>query len=231
MLYAHLRERRRIFPEEFLSPLRAGFIYGVLAVVVALLADFYFLFLDPTGTPEWILAVVPSFRMQLAHAAFLFLAILAALRVQPTRIDPDVSYRSLLVRDCALAATVVAVMAGLTLFLSTALKATVFTDELQAFARDAAPGIVEYVEEVRSELSEPPPPTTVEEVEEDLGPPELRDLGRSMGNLVLRAIFLGAVGALVGALRGTFGSHRTVEQRTSSAGRRRDPGNGKSPEA
>ena len=46
----------------------------------------------------------------------------------------------------------------------------------------------------------------VEEVEERLQPPALRDLGRSMANLVLRAILLGAAGALVGILRGSFGS-------------------------
>jgi hypothetical protein len=214
-----------------LSPFRAGFVYGIVAVVVAVAADFYFLFLNPADIPNWVLAAVPSFHMQLAHAAFLFLAVLAALQVQPTRIDPEASYRSLLVRDCALAAIVVALMAGLALFFATTLKATVFADELQAFARGAAPGIVEYVEEVRSELSEPPPPTTVEEVEETLAPPELRDLGRSMGNLVLRAILLGTVGALVGALRGTFGSGRTGEQRTPSAEKQRDPENGKRPQA
>ncbi len=215
-----------------MSPFKAGLGYGIVAVVVAVAADFYFLFLDPADVPNWVLAAVPSFHMQLAHAAFLFLAILAALQVQPTRhIDYDASYRSLLVRDCALAAILVALMAGLALFLSTALKATVFADELQAFARDAAPGIAEYVEEVRSELSEPPPPTTAEEVEETLAPPELRDLGRSMGNLMLRAILLGAVGALVGALRGTFGSGRTGEQRAPSAEKQRNPENGKSPQA
>src|SRR5215204_6140698 len=46
-------------------------------------------------------------------------------RVRPTRLDPGVPYRSLLVRDGALAATVVAVMVGITLFLTTALQATV----------------------------------------------------------------------------------------------------------
>src|SRR4051812_1046272 len=196
------------FLEESLSPLRAGFVYGTVAVVVAFLADFYFLLLNPADTPTWILAAITSFRTQLALAAFLFLAILAALRTQPTRLDPDASYASLLVRDCALAAVVVAVMVGLALFFSTVLQATLFAGEVRAFARDAAPGIVEYVEEVRSERSDPPPPTTVEEVEEILQPPELQYLGHSIANLVLRALVLGAAGALVGALRAYFGSNR-----------------------
>lgn len=211
-----------------MSPLRAGFVYGAVGAVVAVVADFYFLFLDPTGAPAWILAVVTTFRTQLVLAAFLFLAILAALRVQPTRIDPDVSYRSLLVRDCALAATIVAVMVGATLFFSTALRATLFAGEIRVFAHDAAPRIAEYVEGVRSGLSNPPPPTTVEDVEQALQPPELRDLGRSMGNLVLRSILLGAAGALVGALRGSFGSGRGPERGVSSAEKENVPG--KSPE-
>jgi hypothetical protein len=212
-----------------LAPLRAGFVYGAVAVVVAVVTDFCFLFLDPAGTPAWVLAAVASFRTQLALAAFLFLAILAAVRVQPTRMDPDASYRSLLIRDCALAATVVAVMVGVTLFLSTALKAMLFASEVRGFARDAAPRIAEYVEEVRSELSEPPPPTTAEEVEQALRPPELRDLGRSMGNLVLRAILLGATGTLVGALRGSFGSDRGTGWRIPSAEKESASENGKSP--
>ncbi|MCA1687839.1 MAG: hypothetical protein LC714_04445, partial [Actinobacteria bacterium] len=40
------------------------------------------------------------------------------------------------------------------------------------------------------------------EVESSLQPPTLRDLGRSIANLVLRAILLGSLGAAVGALRG-----------------------------
>jgi hypothetical protein len=133
---------------------------------------------------------------------------MAALQVRPTRIDPGVSYRSLLVRDCALAATVVAVMVGVALFFSTALQATLFASEIRTFAHDAAPPIAEYVEGVRSGLSNPPPPTTAEEVERSLQPPELRDLGLSMVGLVVRAILLGAVGAMVGALRGSLGSGR-----------------------
>ena len=199
-----------------MDPLRAGFIYGGVAVVVAVVADFYFLFLDPADTPTWLLAAVVDFRTQLALAAFIFLAILAAIRAQPTRIDPDASYTSLLVRDSTLAATVVAVMVGVTLFLSTALQATLFAEEKRAFARNAAPGIVDYVEEVRGEISDPPPPTTVQEVEEILQPPELRDLGRSMFNFVLRAILLGSLGALVGAMRGSLRSGRDPASRAPS---------------
>ena len=215
-----------------MGPFRAGFVYGVVAVVVAIVTDFYFLFLDPAGTPAWILAAVTSFRRELALAAFLFLAILAALRVQPSRLDPDASYRSLLIRDCALAATVVAAIAGLTLFLSTTLQATLFAGEIQAFASEAAPPIVEYVEEVRSELSEPPPPTRVEEVEAGLQPPGLRDLGLSMANFVVRALLLGTAGALVGALRGTFGSGREADTGglVPSAEKQGNPENGKSPQ-
>lgn len=203
-----------------MSPLRAGFVYGAVAVVVAIVADFYFLFLNPTDVPAWVLAAVTTFRTQLAFAAFLFLGIMAALRAQPTRIDPGVSYRSLLVRDCALAATVVAVMVGVALFFSTALQATLFAPEIRTFAHDAAPPIAEYVEGVRSGLSNPPPPTTAEEVERSLQPPELRDLGRSMASLVVRAILLGAVGAMVGALRGSFGSERGAGRSTPSPEKR-----------
>jgi hypothetical protein len=213
-----------------LSPFRAGFVYGMVAVVVAVVTDLYFLFIDPAATPAWVLAAVTGFRVQLALAAFLFLAILAALRTRPTRTDPDVSYRSLLLRDCALAAAVVAVMAGATLFLLTALKATLFAGEIRTFASEAAPQIVEYLDEVRNELSEPPPPTTVEVAEETLQPPELWDLGRSMANFMLRVIFLGAVGALVGVLRGAFGSDHGAEPHTSSTEKERSPKDGKSPE-
>jgi hypothetical protein len=189
-----------------LSPLRAGFVYGSVAVVVALVADLRFLFIDPKVIPDWILTTFEGFRTQLALAAYLFLGILAALRTRPARLDPGVPYRSLLLRDCALAATVVAVMVGVTLFVITALSATLFADEIRDYARDAAPKIVAYNEKVAGRVSDPPPIPTVEEVEAGLQPPVLRDLGRSMANLVLRAILLGAVGALVGVLRGSFGS-------------------------
>lgn len=212
-----------------MSPFRAGFVYGTVAVIVALVADFYFLFLDPAGTPDWILAAIASFRTQFALAAFLFLAILAALRTQPVRgLDPDDSRRALLVRDCALAATVVAVMVGLALLLSTALRATLFADDAQVFALEAAPRIAGYVEEVRGDLSDPPPPITAAEVEETLQPPALWDLGRSMFNLVLRAMLLGAAGALIGFLRGSSGADRAPAQRDPSTREENASNNGKS---
>ena len=54
-------------------------------------------------------------------------------------------------------------------------------------------------------LDEPPPLPPVEEIEAGLQPPEPRDIGRSLANLVLRAILLGTAGAIVGGLRGSFG--------------------------
>jgi hypothetical protein len=127
---------------------------------------------------------------------------LAALRVRPTRIDSGVPYRSLLLRDCALAATVVAVMVGFTLLVLTFLNATLFADEIRAYAHDAAPSIAAYNEKVAGRLDNPPPLPTVEEIEEGLQPPALRDLGRSIANFVLRALLLGTAGAMVGILRG-----------------------------
>lgn len=171
-----------------MGPLRTGFRYGLVAVVVALVADLRFLYIDPEGTPDWILTAIENFRTQLALAAFLFLGILAALRVRPTRIDPDVPYRSLLLRDAALAAAAVAVMAGLTLFVVTAFNATLFADDIRDYASDAAPKILAYSEKVAGRLDEPPTLPTVGQIEEGLQPPVLRDLGRSMANLVLRAI-------------------------------------------
>lgn len=206
-----------------MGPLKTGFRYGLVAVVVALAADLRFLFIDPLGIPNWILTVIESFRTQLALAAFLFLGILAALRVRPTRIDPDVPYRSLLLRDGAMAATVVAVMAGLALFFVTALNATLFADDIRDYSQDAAPSIVAYSEKAAGRVSDPPAIPTEEQIETRLQPPELRDLGRSMANLVLRAILIGAAGALVGALRG----------RSQDSAREAHPyfsGNGKSPQ-
>ena len=60
--------------------------------------------------------------------------------------------------------------------------------------------------------------TTVEEVEQRLQPPALRDLGRSLANIVLRALLLGAAGALVGILRSSsspddVGQEGTPEQK------------------
>jgi hypothetical protein len=211
-----------------LSPLRAGFVYGLVAVVVALVADLRFLFIDPEGIPDWILTVIEQFRTQLALAAYLFLAILAALRTRPVRIEPDVPYRSVLLRDCTLAATVVAVMVGVTLFIVTALSATLFADEIRDYARDASPSIVAYNEKVAGRVSNPPPIPTAGEIEQSLQPPVLNDLGRSMANFVLRAILLGAAGALVGVLRGSFGSDR--EQLARFEEKEGSSGNGKSPE-
>ena len=205
-----------------MGPFRAGLVYGAAAIVVALVTDLRFLFIDPEGTPDWILTVIESFHTQLALAAYLFLGILAALRVRPVRIDPGVPYRSLLLRDCALASTVVAVMVGITLLFITALNATLLAGEIRTYASGAAPKIVAYSEKAASRVSTPPPIPTVEEVERGLEPPAVRDLGRSMANLVLRAILLGAAGVLVGALRGFFGS--------GSEGQRDAPQNGKSPE-
>ena len=122
-----------------MGPLRTGFFYGMIAVFVALAADLRFLLIDPEATPDWILTAIEEFRTQLALTAILFLGILAAIRTRPTRVDQDVPYRSLLLRDCALAATVVAVMAGFALFVATALNATLFADEIRAYASDATP--------------------------------------------------------------------------------------------
>lgn len=188
-----------------MGPLRTGFRYGIVAVVVALLADLRFLLITPGDLPNWILTVIETFRTQLALAAFLFLSILAALRVRPIRTEADVPYRSLLLRDGALAATVVAVMAGLTLLILTALNATVFADDIRAYAREAAPYLLQYNEKVAGRLGDPPPLPPVEKFEALLQPPELRDLGRSLANLVIRSILLGTVGAIIGALRGSFG--------------------------
>ncbi len=212
-----------------MSPFRVGFVYGTVAVVIALAADLRFLYVDPQGIPDWILTVIEGFRTQLALAAFLFLGVLAALRVRPVRNDPDVPYRSLLLRDCALASTIVAVMAGVTLFVVTALSATLLADEIRVYALDAAPSIVAYNEKVAGRVSDPPPIPSVEEIEAGLQPPVLRDLGRSMANLVLRAILLGTVGALVGALRGSFGSNDPGWDATL-AEKEVTPSDGKSPE-
>jgi hypothetical protein len=204
------------YPERFSGPIRTGYLYGLAGVLVAFASDLYFLFVDPLSTPGWVLAAIAQYRTRLALALFLFLAILAALRVRPTRLDPGVPYRSLLVRDGALAATVVAVMVGITLFLTTALQATLLAGAARDYAAEAAPKIVSYVNEVRSEIRQErkdrgaspekvrdlPPPAQLAEVEATLQPPTLRDLGRSMANFVLRAVLLGTAGGLVGALRG-----------------------------
>jgi hypothetical protein len=204
------------YPGRVSGPIRTGCFYGIAGVLVALVSDLYFLFVDPADTPGWVLAAIAQYRTRLALALYLFLAILAALRVRPTRLDPGVPYRSLLVRDGALAATVVAVMVGITLFLTTALQATLLAGTARDYAGQAAPKIVSYVNEVRFEIRQErkargaspekvrdlPPPAQVGVVEATLQPPSLRDLGRSMANFVLRAVLLGTLGGLVGALRG-----------------------------
>jgi len=214
------------------GPIGTGFRYGIVGMLVALASDLYFLMVDPAGTPGWILAVIAQYRTRLALALFLFLAVLAALRVRPTRLDPGVPYRSLLLRDGALAATVVAVMVGITLFLTTALQATVLAGAARDYAAEAAPKIVSYVNEVRTEIRQGreergasparvrdiPPPAQVSEVEATLQPPTLRHLGRSMANFVLRAVLLGTVGGLVGVLRGRPGS--TSDEKLGRTARR-----------
>ncbi len=215
--------------EGFLGPLKTGFRYGMVAVVIAVVADLRFLFIDPAGTPDWILTVFEDYRTRLALASFLFLAILAALRVRPTRLDPDVPYRSLLLRDCTLAATVVAVMVGVAIFFLTALNATVFAGAISDYADSAAPNMLTYYEKVAGRLNDPPPLPTLEEIEQRLQPPAPRDLGRSMANLVLRALLLGSAGALVGILRGSSGSSDPARSDTP-ARKQSAPNNGKTPQ-
>src|SRR5919206_397132 len=125
-------------PSRDSGPIGTGFAYGIVGVFVALASDLYFLFVDPADTPGWVLAVIAQYRTRLALALFLFLGILAALRVRPTRLDPGVPHRSLLLRDGALAATVVAAMVGLALFLTTALQATLLAGPARDYAGEAA---------------------------------------------------------------------------------------------
>jgi hypothetical protein len=190
-----------------LGPFRAGIFYGVIAVGVALVANLHFLLLDASETPGWIIAVVEDFRTTLALAAFLLLGILAALRTTPRRLDEGVPYRALLLRDCALAATLVAVMAGLALLMIVFLQATVLSGQMQSYAADAAPRIVAYIEELGDRFSDPADPVTAAQVEEDLSPPTLGSLGQSISNFVLRALLLGLAGALVGLIRGRSNAH------------------------
>ncbi|MCL6439036.1 MAG: hypothetical protein K6T51_10525 [Rubrobacteraceae bacterium] len=197
-----MTETRDKSAENTQGPLRIGFFYGVVAVVVAIVTNLYFLFIDPGTTSEWLLAVIQQYRTPFALTVYLFLGILAALRVRPSRLDPGSSYGSLLVRDGALAATVIAVMVWGALFVILALEATVFAGAMRDYAQAAAPRIVHYVNEARKILSNPPPPARVGPVRSALQPPQLWDLGRSIFNGVLRAIIMGGVGAAVGALRG-----------------------------
>lgn len=199
-----------------MGPVRTGFVYGIVGAVIAVAVNLYFLVFDPASTEGWVLAVIAQYRTRLALAAFLFLGILAALRTQTVRPDPDATRQALLLRDGALAATVVAVVVGSTLFLTTAVQATLLADDMRSYAREAAPKIVVYVNETRDEIqqrrreegqseeevNDVPPPAEVAAVEASLEPPALRDLGRSLANFVLRAILLGTFGGIVGLLRG-----------------------------
>jgi hypothetical protein len=188
-----------------LGPLRIGFLYGAIAALVGLVADLRFLLIDPNAMTPWVLSVIETYRASLALATCVFLGLLAALRVRPTRLDPDVPYRSLLLRDAALAATVVAVVFGAAVMLTTALQATVFAETVRSYADEAAPRIVAYLDELAARFDNPSP-ATVEQVRSDLQPPVLNDLGRSITNFVLRAVILGTLGGLIGLLRGRFGS-------------------------
>ena len=189
-----------------MAPLRAGIIYGLIAALLSAVISFRFLYLTPGGTSDWVIAVSETFFPQLEVAVQFFLALLAAIQVRPVRLEPDVSYRSILLRDCTLAATTVAVIVGVSLLIVVALQATVFAESIRDYARNAAPHIVSYVNESRQQLSNPPPPATVDQVVSGLQPPTVNDLGRSIFSLVLRALLLGTLGALVGVLRGRFGS-------------------------
>jgi hypothetical protein len=203
MLYAGFSDQVWL-AGDVVGPFRIGFVYGMIAAIVALAADLRFLFIDPAALDTWVLAVIETYRSSVALAACLFLGILAALRVRPTRLDSGVPYRSLLLRDGTLAATIVAVVFGATVFLTTALQATLFADEERTYAAEAAPRIVSYLDELARRFDNPSP-TTVGAVESDLQPPALRDLGLSMTNFVLRAVLLGTVGGILGLLRGRFG--------------------------
>lgn len=185
-----------------MGPLRVGFFYGVFAALIAVFANFFFLLLDPVETRDWILAAVTDFVPLSALAMYLLLGIAAALRTSPTRIDEGVPYRLQVMRDAALAAAIVAVMAGAANFVSIGIQATVLSENIRNFAAEAAPRIAGYVEEVGESLSDPPPIPTAEEVEQGLQPPTLGALGGALGNTALGAIALGAVGAFIGFLRG-----------------------------
>lgn len=201
-----------------MGPLRTGFIYGLIAVCLTLAAGFRFLYLDPANSPEWVLAAAETFLPLLAAAIQIFLGILAAIRVRPVNVDREVPYRAILVRDCTLAAATVAVMVGVSLLLMSALHATVFADDLRSYASDSAPRIAAYVNETGQELRDPPPPTSAEQIERNLQPPALRDLGRSIFNLVLRAVLIGALGAVVGLIRGLAYRDRPFDAEPAAPG-------------
>lgn len=193
-----------------MGPFRAGIFYGSVAVVIALATNLHFLLIDASGPPDWVVGVWESYRTHLALAAFLLCAIVAAIRTVPRRLDEGVPYRSLLLRDCTLAATIVAVMAGLALMLIVFLQATVFYGAMQGYAETAAPRIVGYIQELGERFSAPPDPVTAEQIENDLAPPTLGNLGQSISNFVLRALFLGGVGAVIGLMRGSSAERRAA---------------------
>lgn len=84
----------------------------------------------------------------------------------------------------------------------TFLNATVFADDIRNYAHEAAPSIVAYNEKVANRLEDPPPIPGAAVIERGLQPPTLGDLGKSMANIVLRAVLMGTAGAIVGLLRG-----------------------------
>jgi hypothetical protein len=90
---------------------------------------------------------------------------------------------------------------------------------MQSYASDAAPRIVAYIEELGDRFSDPAEPVTVSETEEGLSPPTLDRLGQSISNLVLRTLFLGGAGALVGLIRGRRANRaeRSEEPRREAA--------------
>lgn len=110
---------------------------------------------------------------------------------------------------------VIATMVGIALMLSAALQATVLAEPMRNYAREATPKIVSYsnseLEEVKEgrvrrgdspeKIAALPDPAKPGEVRESLEPPALRDLGRSIANFVLRAVLLGVIGGVTGALR------------------------------
>lgn len=194
-----------------MGPFRAGIFYGIVAVVVALATNLHFLLIDASGPPDWVVGVWESYRTHLALAAFLLCAIVAAIRTVPQRLDEGVPYRSLLLRDCTLAATIVAVMAGFALIVIVFLQATVFYNAMQGYAETAAPRIVGYIQELGERFSSPPDPVTAGQIEQDLAPPTLGDLGQSISNFVLRALLLGGVGAIVGLMRGRSANRQNAE--------------------
>ncbi|WP_119067605.1 hypothetical protein [Rubrobacter indicoceani] len=191
------------------GPLRVGLFYGFLAGAVSVFSHFFFFLLDPETMTDWVLAAITNFIPLASIAAYIFLGILAAVRARPTYLDSGVPYRSLLLRDAALAAALVALVAGLINIVSTGLQATVFADDIRNFATEAAPKIVSYVNEVRADLSDPPPPANIEQMERILQPPALSDLGQTIGNTAIGTMLLGALGGVIGGLRGL--GHRKSE--------------------